>query len=485
MCVVVIASPGLRPYRHIPIHVAHSISAPLVSWRLRLGVVLSVLLHALLLSIPIQGDVFGIAGLRLPWQERRLTASELQVVLAPARTPAAPVAAPAPALVPTPATVPVPVPVPAPPPKAAVVAPAAPRVTVPDMPRQEIAEPALPHIVAEPAPEPVPQEVDRSREVELIALAKAQAEREEAVRVEAERVSAERREGERQAQLEAARQEQEQESRREAARQEAIRQELERQEQASREQEQREQAAREQAAREQAAREQAAREQAAREQAAREQAAREQAAREQAASEQAAREQAAREQAAREQAAREQERASQAQAGQAALPSASVVQGPPTPLAPREERLRAIAEQLAREAAQRNPSNSPPGAPQPTVSGQRRGWLFGRSDPNQDLVVYAQAMSRKIEMNMTLDMVRAAVKQPHTQPVVTVAVRADGSVEKVTFVTSSGVAAIDDGIRQIIASQAPYGPFPPALARQYDVVEIRRTWLFDVAVRLQ
>lgn len=434
---------------------AHSISPPFVSWRLRLGIVLSVLLHALLLSIPIQGDIFGIAGLRLPWQERRLTASDLQVVLAPARMPAAPVAAPAPA----------PVPVPAPAPKAAVVAPAAPRVTVPDMPRQEIAEPALPHIVAEPAPEPKPQEVDRSREAELIALAKAQADREEAVRVEAERVSAERRERERQAQLDAARQEQEQEARREAARQEASRQELARQEQASREQAQREQAAMEQAAREQAAREQAAREQAAREQ--------------------TAREQAAREQAAREQAAREQERASQAQVGQAASPPASAVQGQPAPLAPREERLRAIAEQLAREAAQRNPSSSPLGVPQPTVSGLRRGWLFGRSDPNQDLVQYAQAMSRKIEMNMTLDVVREAVKQPHTQPVVTVAIRADGSVEKVTIVTSSGVAAIDEGIRQIIASQAPYGPFPPALARQYDVVEIRRTWLFDVAVRLQ
>ncbi|KAK0357830.1 hypothetical protein LTR94_037835, partial [Friedmanniomyces endolithicus] len=74
-------------------------------------------------------------------------------------------------------------------------------------------------------------------------------------------------------------------------------------------------------------------------------------------------------------------------------------------------------------------------------------------------------MGRKIELNRTLDMVREAVKQPHTQPVVTVAVRADGSVEKVTFETSSGVPAIDDGIRRIIASQAPYGPFPPALAR--------------------
>lgn len=94
-------------------------------------------------------------------------------------------------------------------------------------------------------------------------------------------------------------------------------------------------------------------------------------------------------------------------------------------------------------------------------------------------------MSQKIELNMTFDLVRDAVRQPHTQPVVTVAVRADGSVERVTFVTSSGVPALDEAIRKVIASQAPYGHFPPGLARQYDVVEIRRTWLFDTAIRLQ
>jgi hypothetical protein len=36
-----------------------------------------------------------------------------------------------------------------------------------------------------------------------------------------------------------------------------------------------------------------------------------------------------------------------------------------------------------------------------------------------------------------------------------------------------------------VASQAPFGAFPPALARQYDVIEIRRTWVFDTAIRLQ
>ena len=42
----------------------------------------------------------------------------------------------------------------------------------------------------------------------------------------------------------------------------------------------------------------------------------------------------------------------------------------------------------------------------------------------------------------------------------------------------------DEAIRRIVQDQVPYQPFPPALARDYDVVEIRRTWHFDSAVRL-
>jgi TonB family protein len=67
---------------------------------------------------------------------------------------------------------------------------------------------------------------------------------------------------------------------------------------------------------------------------------------------------------------------------------------------------------------------------------------------------------------------------------VTVAFRSDGSVESVIFVVSSGVAAIDEAIRRVVESQKPYPVFPTALAREFDVIEIRRTWHFDSAVRL-
>jgi TonB family protein len=99
-------------------------------------------------------------------------------------------------------------------------------------------------------------------------------------------------------------------------------------------------------------------------------------------------------------------------------------------------------------------------------------------------MLWAEAWARKIQLNMTFDMVREAAKQPHTDPLVTVAIRSDGSVESVNFVLSSGVAALDEAIRRVVDSQKPYPVFPPNLAREWDVIEIRRTWYFDTAIRL-
>jgi outer membrane biosynthesis protein TonB len=149
----------------------------------------------------------------------------------------------------------------------------------------------------------------------------------------------------------------------------------------------------------------------------------------------------------------------------------------------REAVLRAIGRQLDEEADRREAAAAAARLA-PSSSSLRRGRLFGRSDPNTELILYAEAWARKIEMNMTIEMVREAAKQPHTHPVVNVAIRSDGSVESVTIVLSSGVAAIDAAIPRIVHSQAHYQAFSPGLASQFDLIEIRRTWHFDVAVRL-
>jgi TonB family protein len=254
----------------------------------------------------------------------------------------------------------------------------------------------------------------------------------------------------------------------EVARQETARAEAERQAAAQREA-QRQEALRAEAASQASARLEALQQEAMRAEAARQEAARAEAERQLAAQQDASRQEAERQAAARAEAAQ-----------QDAARLAAKQRDAQEEEARREARLRAIGQQLNEEAdrreaaARRDPSHSP----------LRRGRLFGRSDPNQELVAYAEAMASKIERNMSIELVRDAARLPHTQPVVTVAVRSDGTVESVAFIKSSGVAAIDAAVTRIVPSQANYPAFPPALARAYDVVEIRRTWHFDMAVRL-
>jgi outer membrane biosynthesis protein TonB len=181
--------------------------------------------------------------------------------------------------------------------------------------------------------------------------------------------------------------------------------------------------------------------------------------------------------------AQRQEAARQATARQ----EASRVEAGQDEAARREAVLRAIGRQLDEEADRREAASTaahPPNTLPYSLSTARRVRLWGRTDPNVELVQYAEAWARKIQFNTAVETVRELAKRPHTPPMVTVAVRSDGSVESVTFVVSSGVAEIDEAIRRIVESHRPYPAFPPPLAREVDVIEIRRSWYFDAAVRL-
>jgi membrane protein involved in colicin uptake len=239
-------------------------------------------------------------------------------------------------------------------------------------------------------------------------------------------------------------------------------------------------AAKVEAAKVEAAKVEAAKVEAAKIEAARVEAARVEAAKTDAAKVEAAKVEAARVEAARVEAARVEAARVEAANAEAAKIEAARVEAAQVAAERLEAARRAIGRQLDEEAARRDAA----ARLSPSSSSARRYRLFGRTDPNAELILYAEAWARKIQLNMTFDMVREPAKQRHADPLVTVAIRRDGSVESVTFVQSSGVTAIDDAIRRIVYSQAPYQVFPPALASEYDVIEIRRTWYFDVAIRL-
>jgi hypothetical protein len=505
----------------------------------------SLLVHALLLSLKFGDDEFGLPGLAFPWRDRRIEVPDLRIVLVPAHVaPAEPAAtaaaepsqrvpietsrdqAPARTLAwaaPDRQAIP------------ATNAPAAePPVQADAMPSPAAAAPATDaslraqgpgRLVTVETPEPAAITVkpsdepgsvagpDRSSSVSAISEAPSassadgvdalEAERQEnarqaAVRLELQRAEDARKEA---ARVELARLEAE---RQEDARQVAVRLELQRQEAA------RQEAARVEVARLEAERQERAQLAAVRLEAQRQEAARQEAARvEVARLENERRENERREIERREIERRENERQAavrlEAQRQQTARQEAARVQpvppeapvlaaAPPVPRvevgqdeARREAVLRAIGRQLDEEADRRQAASAAH-APSPlphSLSTGRRVRLWGRTDPNVELVQYAEAWARKIQFNTVVEAIRDVVKRPHTPSMVTVAVRSDGSVEAVTFVVSSGVAEIDETIRRIVESQRPYPAFPRALARDFDVIEIRRTWFFDSGVRLQ
>jgi protein TonB len=62
--------------------------------------------------------------------------------------------------------------------------------------------------------------------------------------------------------------------------------------------------------------------------------------------------------------------------------------------------------------------------------------------------------------------------------VVTVSIRADGSLESVDINRSSGERILDRAAVRIVHLAAPYAPFPPDIAKDTDILSITRTWQF-------
>jgi len=60
----------------------------------------------------------------------------------------------------------------------------------------------------------------------------------------------------------------------------------------------------------------------------------------------------------------------------------------------------------------------------------------------------------------------------------TVAIRKDGSVADTILEKSSGSPVLDRAARRIVMQAAPYAPFPPDIAKDTDILEITRTWIF-------
>jgi protein TonB len=92
---------------------------------------------------------------------------------------------------------------------------------------------------------------------------------------------------------------------------------------------------------------------------------------------------------------------------------------------------------------------------------------------------YVEDWRQKVERVGNLNYPDAARKlKLYGSLLVTVSIRADGSVETVEINRTSGHRVLDAAVVRIIELAAPFAPFPPNIRRDTDILHVTRTWTF-------
>jgi protein TonB len=92
---------------------------------------------------------------------------------------------------------------------------------------------------------------------------------------------------------------------------------------------------------------------------------------------------------------------------------------------------------------------------------------------------YVDQWRQKIERIGTANFpAEARARQEFGTVLVTVAIKADGSVEKIEIDRSSGSQLLDDAVRRIVELSLPYAAFPSKVRQETDILHITRTWSF-------
>jgi len=93
---------------------------------------------------------------------------------------------------------------------------------------------------------------------------------------------------------------------------------------------------------------------------------------------------------------------------------------------------------------------------------------------------YLDAWRRKVERIGNLNYPDEAARQKlHGNLLLNVSVLADGTIEQISVLHSSGHKILDDAAIRIVRLAAPFSPFPQAIHKETDVLDITRTWQFQ------
>lgn len=94
---------------------------------------------------------------------------------------------------------------------------------------------------------------------------------------------------------------------------------------------------------------------------------------------------------------------------------------------------------------------------------------------------YVEDWRQKIERVGTLNYPDSARGKLYGSLLMSVVIRSDGTVGRLTIHRSSGHAVLDQAAEKIVRLAAPFSPFPPNIRKDTDELEITRTWTFTNA----
>ena len=91
---------------------------------------------------------------------------------------------------------------------------------------------------------------------------------------------------------------------------------------------------------------------------------------------------------------------------------------------------------------------------------------------------YLEDWRRKVERIGAMNYPEEERGQFFGSLVLSVALRPDGSIDRIVIVRSSGNKILDDAAKRIVMMASPFAPFPPDIRKETDYLDITRTWKF-------
>ena len=158
---------------------------------------------------------------------------------------------------------------------------------------------------------------------------------------------------------------------------------------------------------------------------------------------------------------------------------------PPPPEDPAVERVASwnswmqAAIAPARDEARPRPAEAQPegGVTRVTASGERE-YFVSVSARESLFAEYLASWKARMERIGTLNFPAVANHRRNGNPVLEVAVAADGSLREVRVTQSSGHGGLDQAAIDLVRLASPYDRFPPTVRAQYDVLRFAYEWRF-------